>query len=78
MNINQIITFLKGQSNPQQAFLGILNQQAQNGNPMIANILNLARNNNTSDLEQLARNIAKEKGIDFDKAFEEFKRNFNL
>jgi hypothetical protein len=38
----------------------------------------LAKNNRTKDIEQIARNMAKEKGIDFDKEFTAFKQRFGL
>lgn len=73
MNPMQIIQLIKGGQNPQQLVMQILQQQAQN-NPMGANLLELVQNNKTADVEQIARNLAKSKGIDFDKEFNSFKQ----
>lgn len=74
-NINpmQLINMIKGNSNPQQMVMGMLEQQAGN-NPMMANLLNLAKSNKTEDIEQIARNMLKEQGRDFDKEFGDFRK----
>lgn len=63
--------------NPQQNMLNILQERAQ-GNPMFANMLSLAQSGNTQEIENIARNVAKEKGLDFDKEFNSFKQMFGL
>lgn len=73
MNPMQIIQLIKGGQNPQQLVMQILQQQAQN-NPMCANLLELVKNNKAADVEQIARNLAKTKGIDFDIEFNSFKQ----
>jgi hypothetical protein len=55
----------------------MLEQQSQN-NPIANNLLNLAKNNQTAEIEQVARNMLKEQGKDFDKEFNDFKRMFGL
>lgn len=58
----------KGES-PQQM---ITNMISQNSNPMMQNLMKMAQNGNTQEVENFARNICKEKGIDFDKEFSNF------
>ena len=58
----------KGES-PQQM---ITNMISQNSNPIIQNLMKIAQNGNTQEVENFARNICKEKGIDFDKEFSNF------
>lgn len=77
VNPAQLIQMIKGGKNPQQLMLNILQQNAQ-GNPMLQNLMMLAKNNRTTDIEQIARNLAKEQGIDFDKEFNAFKQQFGL
>lgn len=77
VNPVQLIQMIKGGKNPQQLMLNILQQNAQ-GNPMLQNLMMLAKNNRTADIEQIARNLAKEQGIDFDKEFNAFKQQFGL
>ena len=73
MNPMQIIQLIKGGQNPQQLVMQILQQHAQN-NPMCANLLELVKNNKAADVEQIARNLAKTNGIDFDTEFNSFKQ----
>lgn len=75
INGYQLIQLIKSGSNPQQLVMSVLNQRAQE-NPMFANMLKLANNNDTQGLEQIAKNLAKERGMDFDKAFADFKQIF--
>lgn len=60
----------KGMS-PQQ-MLGKMNIQ----NPMINNLIGMAKSGNPKGVENFARNLFKEKGRDFDKEFAEFRNNF--
>ena len=68
MNVNpmQLIQMIKGGQNPQQLVMNILQQKSQT-NPILNNAMNLAKNGNQSALETLARNLAEQKGLDFDK-----------
>lgn len=73
VNPNQLIQMIKNGKNPQQLIMSILEGQASN-NPMGANLLNLAKGNRTAEIEKIARNIAQQRGIDFDKEFDAFKQ----
>ena len=77
MSFNPItLSFLqqiKEGKNPQQLMMSFLDTQMK-GNPLGENLIELARNNNSNAIENIARNIAKEKGIDFDKEFPAFKK----
>ena len=77
VNPMQLIQMIKSGKNPQQLMLNILQQNAQ-GNPMVQNLMMLAKNNKTGDIEKIARNLAKEHGLDFDKEFAAFKQQFGL
>ena len=78
-NVNpmQLIQMIKSGQNPQQLMLNILQQRTQN-NPLMQNLFQLAQNNNTSAIEEIARNIYSEKGLDFDKEFNSFKKTLGL
>lgn len=69
---NRLIQMIKNGQNPQQLMLSILEGQA--GTPFGDNLLNLARNGNTAEIEKIVRNIYAQRGLDFDKEFEAFKR----
>ena len=77
MNVNpiQLIQLIKGGKNPQQLMMNILRQQGQN-NPIINNAINMAQNGNISGLEMLARNLASQRGLDFDKELANLKNQF--
>ena len=51
-------------------------EQIVGNNPMMANMIKMANAGDTEGVEKVARNMFKEKGIDFDKEFSEFKSKF--
>lgn len=77
MNPMQLISMAKQSQNPKQFVYNIVENNMGN-NPLFANLLNLAKSNKTAEIETVARNIFKEKGLDFDKEFNAFKQNFGL
>ena len=78
-NVNpmQIIQIIRQGQNPQQLMLQIMEGNMAS-TPLGANILQLAKQNRTSEIEQIARNIFASKGLDFDKEFRDFRNNLNL
>lgn len=60
-------------SNPQQII-----SKALGNNPMAGNLINLVNNKDSKGIEQMARNLAKEKGLDADKVYNQIKSQFNL
>jgi len=72
----QFINMMKN-GNPEQTMLSMLERSAQ-GNPFMGNLLEMARNRDSAGIENMARNIAKEKGIDYDREFNSFKQMFGL
>ena len=77
MNPMNLMQMVRNGQNPQQIMLSILEQQAQ-ANPFDANLLKLAKDNDTAGIEQIARNIAESKGLDYDKEFTNFKNMLGL
>ena len=66
---------MKKGNNPQQMAEQMIQSMGGN-NPMLDNLMQLAKDGNTKNIEQFARNICKSKGIDFDKEFSSFMSNF--
>jgi hypothetical protein len=65
--------------NPMQMILNqMINSPQIKSNPMAQNVINMAKNGDVDGIEQFGRNIAKEKGIDFDKEFANFKNQFHI
>ena len=77
MNPIQIIQMLKNGGNPQQIVIGMLEQNSQD-NPVLDNLLSLAKEGNTQEIENFARNMLKEQGKDFDKEFNSFKQSLGF
>ncbi len=71
MNPFQIIQMLS--QNPQQAINKMLGS-----NPMTNNLIKMINEKDQSGIEQMARNLAKEKGIDPDKLYNQIKEKFNM
>ena len=76
--MNDMMSFMNmvKSGNPEEVVMNMLKQQ--NNNPIAQNLVQLIQNGNTSEVEQVVRNVAKEKGIDFDKEFKAFKQMFKL
>ena len=74
MNVNpfQLIQMIKGGMNPQQLIMSIMQN---NNNPILQNAMNLAQNGNAAALQNLARNLAQQKGLNFDEEFTRFKNS---
>lgn len=81
MNLNltpaQMIQMIKGGANPQQLMLTVLDNWA-NMNPLYANLSTLAKEGRTKEIEQIARNLAKERGLDFDKELQNLRNQMGF
>lgn len=77
VNPMQLIMMIKQGYNPQQLLMSVLEQNMQ-GTPIGDQLIQLAKNNKTNEIEQIARNIYAQKGLDFDKEFMAFKKQFGL
>ena len=60
-------------NNPQQMVLQMIEK---NANPMVGNLIKMAKEGNTKGVENFARNICKERGKNFDDEFSKFMNNF--
>ena len=74
-NVLQFVSLIKNNPNPQALVMNELQKRAQE-NPVLGNIATLVQNGDTQGVETIVRNIAKERGIDFDKEFNSFKQMF--
>ena len=75
--MNWFMNQLKMGYHPEQITLTLLENQMK-GSPMGDNLIKLAREGNTVEIEKIARNIAAQRGIDFDKEFSAFKKRFGF
>lgn len=72
-NTMQLINALKGCKNPKEAVISMIET---NSNPMIKNLVEMAKNGDNQGVENFARNLYKQQGRDFDREFNEFMKNF--
>ena len=73
----ELFQFLRSSNDPQQFILNIMQEQSK-GNPLMQNLLQMAQNNQTQDIESVVRNVMKERGVDFDKEFNSFKQQWGF
>lgn len=73
----QFMQMMRNGGNPQQMVMQMLQQQAGNS-PMGQNLLKMAQNNDGKGIEQIARNLCAQRGLDFDKEFAAFKKQLGL
>ena len=72
-NPMEFFKMFKAMKNPQEA---IIEMAGGNNNPILKDAVEMAKNGKNDDSMQLAQNLCKEKGINFDKEFKEFMNNF--
>lgn len=78
MYLNQIIAMIRqGVASPQQITLQLLETRMK-GTPMGDNLIQLARSGRTDEIEKIARNLAAQQGVDFDKELEAFRRSLGF
>lgn len=75
--IMQFMQMVRSGGNPQQMMMNMLQQQAGNS-PMGQNLLKMAQNNDGKGIEQVARNLCAQRGLDFDKEFAAFRQQLGL
>lgn len=69
--LNIVKRFMGQQGSPKELLLNFM--QRNGSNPMINNLIQMAKDGNTQQVETFARNAFKEQGRNFDKEFEQFK-----
>lgn len=74
-NMQDFMQMIK-KGNPQEIAMNMLQKDAQRGNQVAGTLIQMINSGDSQGIERVARNIAKEKGIDFDKEFNSFKQMF--
>lgn len=75
--MNNPINFFKnmvGMVNPKDMAMKMIENSS---NPMLNNLVKMANDGDTKGVEDFARNLFKEKGMDFDKEFSDFMSKYN-
>ena len=73
MNLMNIFRAVK---NPQQRIQQIAGNNQIMRNPMVQNVMQMAQQGNMRGVEQMARNLCKEKGLNADEVFNQVKGKF--
>ena len=68
---------MQAMRNPQAFMNQIMGNQQMMNNPMIQNTVNMAQKGDMKGIEQMARNLCKEKGLNADEIFNQFKSKMN-
>ena len=74
-NMQDFMQMIK-KGNPQEIAMNMLQKDAQRGNQVAGTLIQMINSGDSQGIERVVRNIAKEKGIDFDKEFNSFKQMF--
>ena len=70
MNPFQMLQMFKN-GNPKNIVMNMI-KNTMGSNPMVKNLIDMAEKGDNKGVENFARNIMKEKGMDFDKEFNTF------
>lgn len=76
-NPNILIQMIKNGANPEQLMMQVLQSRFQ-GTPLGNNIMEMAKQGQTDQIEQIARNLFAARELDYDKEFAAFRQKFGL
>lgn len=63
---------------PQQLLQQIVGNNQMMSNPMMKNVVGMAQKGDMQGVEQMARNLCKEKGLNADEVMSKLKSKFNM
>ena len=69
---------MQAMRNPQAFMNQVMGNQQMMSNPMIKNTVNMAQKGDVKGIEQMARNLCKEKGLNADEVFNQIKSKMNM
>ena len=76
--MNPINIFQMMKASPQQFIQQMMGNNQIMSNPIIKNALGMAQSGNSKGIEQMARNLCKEKGINPDDVMKQIRSNFGM
>lgn len=76
--MNNPLQFVQAMRNPQVFMQQIMNNNQVNQNPMARNALEMFQNGDSKGLEELARNLCTEKGVNPEDVFNQIKSQFGM
>lgn len=75
--MNPISIFQMMRGGPQQFLQQIMGNNQMMNNPMMKNVVEMAQKGDMRGVEQMARNLCKEKGLNADEVINQLKSKFN-
>ena len=76
--MNPINIFQMMKAGPQQFIQQMIGNNQIMSNPIIKNALGMVQSGNSKGIEQMARNLCKEKGINPDDVMKQIRGNFGI
>lgn len=77
INPMQLMQMMRG-GNPQQMIQQLMGNSQIMQNPMAKNAIQMAQKNDVKGIEQMARNICKEKGLNPDNILNQLRKQLNI
>lgn len=76
-DMNMLMQIMQGK-NPQQMILNYLQQSQIGSTPMGQNLMQLTQKGDYGALEQIAKNICQQKGLNYEEQFRNFKQSLGM
>lgn len=76
--MKNLFQLLGGIRNPQQFLQSMMNNSQVMGNPMAKNAIDMMQKGDAKGVEQTARNLCKEKGVNPDEIMKQMKDKFGM
>lgn len=76
--MNNPLSFVQAMRNPQVFIQNMMKNNEVMKNPILKNTMEMAQSGNSKGVEELARNLCKEKGINADEALNKIKSQFGI
>lgn len=76
--MKNLLQLFSGIKNPQQFLQSMMNNSQVMGNPMAKNAIDMMQRGDAKGVEQMARNLCKEKGVNPDEIMQQIKNKFGM
>ena len=76
--MNNPLNIIQALGNPQQFLQKVMGNNQIMSNPMAKNAVEMMKKGNTQGVEQIARNLCKEKGLNADDVMNQIKGQFGM
>lgn len=76
--MKNLLQLFSGIKNPQQFLQSMMSNSQIMGNPMAKNAVDMMQKGDAKGVEQMARNLCKEKGVNPDEIMQQMKQKFGM